>query len=39
MGREGSPEESVGAALFLASDYADCITGEIIEVNGGQLME
>lgn len=39
MGREGSPEETVGAALFLASDYADYITGEIIEVNGGQLMD
>lgn len=39
MGREGTPEESVGAALFLASDYADYITGEIIEVNGGQLMD
>ncbi|TVY05385.1 SDR family NAD(P)-dependent oxidoreductase [Paenibacillus cremeus] len=39
MGREGTPEEAVGAALFLASEYADYITGEIIEVNGGQLMD
>jgi 3-oxoacyl-[acyl-carrier protein] reductase len=39
MGREGTPEETVGAALFLASGYADYITGEIIEVNGGQLMD
>ncbi|TDG00221.1 SDR family NAD(P)-dependent oxidoreductase [Paenibacillus piri] len=39
MGREGTPEETVGAALFLASPYADYITGEIIEVNGGQLMD
>ncbi|WP_274650840.1 SDR family NAD(P)-dependent oxidoreductase [Paenibacillus humicola] len=39
MGREGTPEESVGAALFLASDYASYLTGEIIEVNGGQLMD
>jgi 3-oxoacyl-[acyl-carrier protein] reductase len=39
MGREGTPEETVGAALFLASDYADYMTGEIIEVNGGQLMD
>jgi len=39
MGREGTPEETVGAALFLASDYANYITGEIIEVNGGQLMD
>lgn len=39
MGREGTPEETVGALLFLASPYADYITGEIIEVNGGQLMD
>ncbi|MBO8162111.1 MAG: SDR family oxidoreductase [Brevibacillus sp.] len=39
LGREGTPEETVGAALFLASDYASFITGEIIEVNGGQLMD
>ncbi|MCZ8515476.1 3-oxoacyl-ACP reductase FabG [Paenibacillus filicis] len=39
MGREGTPEETIGAALFLASPYADYITGEIIEVNGGQLMD
>ncbi|HKJ96054.1 MAG TPA: 3-oxoacyl-ACP reductase family protein [Gammaproteobacteria bacterium] len=38
MGREGTPEETVGAALFLASGYAGYITGEVIEVNGGQLM-
>lgn len=39
MGRSGTPEEAVGAILFLASAYADYITGEIIEVNGGQLMD
>lgn len=38
LGREGTPEETIGAALFLASSYANYITGEIIEVNGGQLM-
>jgi 3-oxoacyl-[acyl-carrier protein] reductase len=38
LGREGTPDETIGAALFLASSYADYITGEIIEVNGGQLM-
>lgn len=38
MGREGTPEETVGSILFLASKYANYITGEIIEVNGGQLM-
>ncbi|MBO8173336.1 MAG: 3-oxoacyl-ACP reductase FabG [Bacillaceae bacterium] len=39
MGREGTPEETVGAILFLASEHANYITGEIIEVNGGQLMD
>ena len=38
MGREGKPEEVAGSALFLASPYADYITGQIIEINGGQLM-
>ncbi|MCF8565827.1 SDR family oxidoreductase [Alicyclobacillus tolerans] len=38
LGREGTPEETAGSILFLASDYAKYITGEIIEVNGGQLM-
>lgn len=36
--RLGVPEDIVGAILFLASPYAACITGEIIEVNGGLLM-
>lgn len=39
LGREGTPEECVGAALFLASSAADYITGEMIEVNGGTLMD
>jgi 3-oxoacyl-[acyl-carrier protein] reductase len=39
IGREGRPEETVGAMLFLASPAADYIVGEIIEVNGGQLMD
>lgn len=39
MGREGTPEETVGSIVFLASSYADYITGEIIEINGGQLMD
>ena len=38
IGREGSPEEVAGAVLFLASPGADYLVGEIIEVNGGQLM-
>jgi 3-oxoacyl-[acyl-carrier protein] reductase len=39
MGREGTSEETIGAAIYLASDYADYVTGEIIEINGGQLMD
>jgi 3-oxoacyl-[acyl-carrier protein] reductase len=38
MGREGTPEEVAGAVLFLASPWANYLVGEIIEVNGGQLM-
>lgn len=38
IGREGTPEETAGAILFLASPAADYLVGEIIEINGGQLM-
>jgi 3-oxoacyl-[acyl-carrier protein] reductase len=38
LGREGTPEEVAGAVVFLASPWADYVVGEIIEVNGGQLM-
>jgi 3-oxoacyl-[acyl-carrier protein] reductase len=34
--REGQPEDIAGVALFLASPDAAFLTGEIIEVNGGQ---
>jgi hypothetical protein len=39
LGREGTPEEVVGAVLFLASSQANYILGEVIEVNGGMLMD
>ncbi len=35
----GKPEDVTGAILFLASDAAHYITGEVIEVNGGLLMD
>jgi 3-oxoacyl-[acyl-carrier protein] reductase len=38
IGREGTPEETIGAVLFLASPAANYLVGEIIEINGGQLM-
>ena len=37
--REGRPEEVAYAVLFLASDKADYILGETLEVNGGIWMD
>ena len=39
LGRLGKPEDVANAALFLASDEASFITGEILDVNGGALMD
>jgi 3-oxoacyl-[acyl-carrier protein] reductase len=38
LGRLGTPAECATAIAFLASSAASYITGETIEVNGGQLM-
>ena len=35
LGRIGEPEEIAGVALFLASEKAEFITGEVINVSGG----
>ncbi|HWO12542.1 MAG TPA: SDR family oxidoreductase, partial [Polyangiaceae bacterium] len=37
MARFGNVEELVGAAIFLASDAASFVNGEIIAVDGGFL--
>lgn len=36
--RPGTPEEIAGPILFLASDLATFITGEILNVNGGAVL-
>lgn len=38
LGRVGTAEEIAGAILFLASDLATFITGEILNVNGGAVL-
>ena len=38
LGRFGAVEDIVGAALFLCSDFARYITGQVIHVNGGFFM-
>jgi NAD(P)-dependent dehydrogenase (short-subunit alcohol dehydrogenase family) len=37
LGRFGYPEETAGAAIYLASDAASFVTGEILTVDGGYL--
>jgi 3-oxoacyl-[acyl-carrier protein] reductase len=35
LGRAGTPEDVAGAVLYLVSDLASFVTGEVIEINGG----
>lgn len=39
LGRTGTPEEVAEAVAFLAGDGAGFITGEILDINGGTLMD
>ncbi len=39
LGRLGTPEDVASAVVFLVSDEARFITGEILDVNGGMLMD
>ena len=39
LGNFGEPEDMANAVLFLVSDKAKYITGEILDVNGGLLMD
>ncbi len=39
VGRLGTAEEVAAAVAFLASDLAGFITGEIVDINGGLLMD
>jgi len=36
LAREGTPDDVASAVIFLASERASFLTGEVIEVNGGQ---
>ena len=38
LGRIGQPTDIVGAAVFLASKSANYITGQVLHVNGGMVM-
>jgi NAD(P)-dependent dehydrogenase (short-subunit alcohol dehydrogenase family) len=38
LARLGQPEDMVGTALYLCSDASKWVTGQIIAVDGGQII-
>jgi 3-oxoacyl-[acyl-carrier protein] reductase len=38
VGRVGRPEDVAGAILFLVSDLARHVQGEVVNVNGGSVL-
>jgi 3-oxoacyl-[acyl-carrier protein] reductase len=38
LGRAGAPEDVADAILFLCSDLSRHVTGQVLRVDGGQLM-
>ena len=39
MGRPGTPEEGGQVAVFLASEEASYVTGQLIVVDGGNVIQ
>jgi 3-oxoacyl-[acyl-carrier protein] reductase len=39
VGRYGRPQEVADLAVFLCSAHAGYITGEIVDINGGYLID
>jgi 3-oxoacyl-[acyl-carrier protein] reductase len=38
LGRAGKPEEIAAPVLFLCTEYASFISGEVFNVNGGAVL-
>jgi 3-oxoacyl-[acyl-carrier protein] reductase len=38
LGRVATPEDIAGAIAFLCSEWANHITGEVLNVNGGSVL-
>jgi NAD(P)-dependent dehydrogenase (short-subunit alcohol dehydrogenase family) len=39
MGRLGEPEDLIGAAIFLASQASNYVTGQTIYIEGGRMSD